>query len=143
MSYKIAVVSSDQRKIDLNFGAASEFLIYEVRENGEFGLIERRKVPETLQGEELSSSCGKKGECKGGGCHDSGPQNPKVDLISDCRCLLCKKTGSPVQKQLDRKAISSFDVDGEIEEAIHKIVLYFYRVDHHHSLRGIANGSVI
>lgn len=142
MSYKIAVASSDQKKIDLNFGAASEFLIYEVRENGEFELIERRKVSETRKAEE-PSSCGEKGECKGGGCHGSGPLNPRVDLISDCRCLLCKRTGNPVQKQLDRKAISSFDVDGEIEEAIHKIVLYFYRVDHHHSLRGIANGSVI
>lgn len=142
MSYKIAVASSDQRTIDLNFGAASEFLIYEVWENGEFGLIEKRKIPETLQEGEMTS-CGEKGECKGGGCHGGGPQNPRVEMISDCRCLLCKRTGNPIQKQLDRKAISSFDVDGEIEEAIHKIVLYFYRVDHHHSLRGIANGSVI
>lgn len=142
MSYKIAIASSDERTIDLKFGSATEFLIYEIRDDGTSECLERRIVSERVK-TEVSSICGKEGECSGGGCHSSGPANPRVDLIADCRCVLCKKTGDPIQKQLDKKAISSFDVTGDIEDALHKIVQYFYRVDHHHSLRGIASGSMI
>lgn len=129
MSYKIAIASSDQANIDLNFGSAAQFLIYEVSDDGAFGFLERRAV----------STCSDKGECKGGGCHGSGPSNPRVDSIADCRCVLSKKTGTPILKQLDKKAISSFEVEGDIEEALHKITMYFHRVDHHQTLRGIAN----
>lgn len=142
MSYKIAIASSDERTIDLKFGSATSFLIYEVRDDGTWERLERRSVSESVD-TEAPSSCGETRECLGGGCHSSGPSNPRVDLIADCRCVLCKKTGNPIQKQMDKKAISSFDITGEIEEALHKIVQYFYRVDHHHSLRGIANGSMI
>lgn len=138
MSYKIAIASSDQANIDLNFGSAAEFLIYEVSDDGAFGFLERRAVFETaLEGS--VSACPDKGECKGGGCHGSGPANPRVDSIADCRCVLSKKTGTPILKQLDKKAISSFEVEGNIEEALHKITMYFHRVDHHQTLRGIAN----
>jgi hypothetical protein len=142
MSYKIAIASSDEITIDLKFGSATAFLIYEVRDDGTCECLERRIVSERVK-TEVPSMCGEKGECLGGGCHSSGPANPRVDLIADCRCVLCKKTGDPIQKQLDKKAISSFDVTGEIEDALHKIAQYFYRVDHHHSLRGIASGSMI
>lgn len=142
MSYKIAIASSDEITIDLKFGSATAFLIYKVRDDGTWERLERRIVSERVE-TEVPSICGEKGECSGGGCHSSGPANPRVDLIADCRCVLCKKTGDPIQKQLDKKAISSFDVTGEIEDALHKIVQYFYRVDHHHSLRGIASGSMI
>lgn len=138
MSYKIAIASSDQANIDLNFGSAVEFLIYEVSDDGAFGFLERRAVSETAPlGAVLA--CSDKGECKGGGCHGSGPSNPRVDSIADCRCVLSKKTGTPILKQLDKKAISSFEIEGDIYEALQKITLYFHRVDHHQTLRGIAN----
>lgn len=138
MSYKIAIASSDQANIDLNFGSVAEFLIYEVSEDGAFRFLERRTVNETAL-KEGGSSCSERGECKGGGCHGSGPDNPRVDSIADCRCVLSKKTGTPIQKQLDKKAISSFEIEGDILEVLHKITLYFHRVDHHQTLRGIAN----
>jgi Dinitrogenase iron-molybdenum cofactor. len=39
----VAVASTDGIHIDLHFGAANRFLLYEVHENGEFKLIERRE----------------------------------------------------------------------------------------------------
>lgn len=142
MSYKIAIGSSDEITIDLKFGSATEFLIYEIKDDGTYECLERRIVSERVK-IEVPSICRGKEECSGGGCHSSSPANLRVDLIADCRCVLCKKTGDPIQKQLDKKAISSFDVTGEIEDALYKVVQYFYRVDHHHSLRGIASGSMI
>lgn len=144
MSYKIAIASSDRINLDVNFGAAAEFLIYEVSDSGEYKLLEIRKVQ---KGEELSAfSCreGENNRCNGGCSGDGnstagGALSPKVELLGDCRCILCKKVGFHIQKQLEKRAIVTFDVEGEIAEAIHKITQYFQRVDHHQSLRGIAN----
>ena len=37
-------------------------------------------------------------------------------------------------KQLEKKAISSFDVDCPVQEALEKITKYFHSVDNHVSL---------
>ncbi|MCH5268982.1 MAG: hypothetical protein J1E62_11670 [Lachnospiraceae bacterium] len=83
-------------------------------------------------GSEDGGNCG-----SGGGCGGSQAVSAKVELISDCRCVVCKKIGFPIQKQLERKAISFFDVDCTVEEALNKISQYFSRMDKHESLRGI------
>lgn len=70
----------------------------------------------------------------GSGC-GSGEVSAKVELISDCRCIVCKKIGFHIQKQLERKAISAFDVSCSVEEALNKISHYFNRMDNHESLR--------
>ena len=137
MSYKIAVASSDRVTIDVNFGAAREFLIYEVAESGKHAFLEIRKVSEK---EKEHSGC--KDGCGGNGCGDFQGSHPGVASITDCRCVICKKTGFHIQKQLEKKAISVFDVEGKIEDTLQKITLYFFWVDHHRTLRGIANEAI-
>lgn len=142
MSYKIAIASSDGVHIDETFGAAGEFHIYEV--NGEdFAETEIRKVSQTRAETVSQEACGSQSGCGQGGCHGaaegcSGGEgaSPKVELIADCRCVVCKKIGFRIQKQLERKAITSFAVSCTIEEALEKIATYFYKVDTHQSLRG-------
>jgi nitrogen fixation protein NifX len=134
MPYKIAVASSDGVNIDMNFGSAHEFFIYEVGERGECALLEIREAVKEA-GE--PSAC--KDRCKGGGCEGSRENHPKVDFIADCRCVICKKIGFHIQKQLEKKAVSTFDVEGKIEDTLEKITWYFHRVDHHQTLRGMAN----
>lgn len=65
----------------------------------------------------------------GGGC--SGPSDivSKVELISDCRCVVCKKVGFQAQKQFEKKAISVFDVECEVQEALDKISSYYNKLD--------------
>lgn len=144
MSYRIAIASSDLIHINLNFGGATDFLIYEVMEEGKYSLLEIRNV----MGEEreakvkkcdthCTSSCQEFGETKGS-CSDSQADSPKVLLISDCRCVICKKVGFHIQKQLEKKAIITFDVEGEIRETLDKITRYYNLVDHHQTLRGIS-----
>ena len=89
------------------------------------------------------TSCGTGGGCttgigaadcgSGGGCH--GAPFAKVGLIDDCRAIVCSKIGFNVQKQLEKKAISYFDVSCPIEEALKKITYYYNRLDRHESLR--------
>lgn len=146
MSYKIAIASSDHIHIDLNFGSATNFLIYEVMEDGKYSLLEIRNAMEEEGGKECdthcTSSCQGLGETKGS-CSDSKADSPKVLFISDCRCVICKKVGFHIQKQLEKKAITTFDVEGEIQETLAKITRYFNRVDHHQTLRGISKQHIM
>ena len=147
MSYKIAVASSDGLQIDETFGSAEKFIIYEVLD-GKYQKSEERLSVQEVTGKETSQElireacipqggCGTVGGCSGraeGGC-SGGNVSAKVELISDCRCVVCKKIGFNIQKQLERKAISAFDVSCTVEEALSKISHYFSRIDNHESLR--------
>ena len=156
MSYKIAVASSDGIQIDETFGSAKRFLIYEV-EDGAYRRLEERAADEdktdrrgTQQESSFQNACNAKSACSaesachaesgcgngtGGGCGGAGEASAKVELVSDCRCVVCKKIGFHIQKQLERKAISAFDVTCPVEEALEKISHYFTRMDNHESLR--------
>lgn len=141
MSYKIAIASSDGKQIDETFGAAKSFLIYEVTDGAYRKLEERVFHEEGAASEKCGTSCGagigcaSGGSAAGGGCGGAGNGSAKVELIADCRCIVCKKIGFHIQKQLERKAISAFDVSCSVEEALEKISYYFKRIDNHESLR--------
>ena len=73
----------------------------------------------------------------GGGCggHSDSKIDANVLLITDCRCLLCYKVGAGAERQLGRKAITAFQVDYKIEDALAKIINYYSKIDNHLSLR--------
>lgn len=146
MSYKIAVASSDGENIDRTFGSAEAFLIYEVTDEG-YRLVEQREFQpqdnleepncQPTEGCTPSASCRDGNGCgNGGGCGGGNNGSAKVELIADCRSVVCKKIGFHIQKQLERKAISAFDVSCSVEEALDKITDYYRRIDRHESLRG-------
>lgn len=154
MSYLIAVASSDGSNVDFTFGEAEYFRIYEV-EGTEYHEKETRQVPASQApdadadpGNASGAGCDSAGAggcgngpgngCgngNGGGC--AGPQghSVKVELVSDCRSIVCKKIGFQATKQLEKKAIAGFDVSCGVEEALTKISAYYYKIDHHQSLR--------
>ena len=138
MAYKIAIASSDGINVDIHFGAAQSFLIYAVEDDGTFSEQEKRNVPETAESSNAANSsnggCGNGGAgChgNGGGCGQGAGISPKVELICDCRCVVAAKIGFNVIKQLERKAIASFDVETTVQEALEKITKYFYSIDNH------------
>jgi len=145
MPYKIAVGSSDGIYVDLKFGEVSEFLIYEA-DADHFELVEKRTVPSVNGREPQSESagqcrtegCGASG-CAGGGhgCGGASEIEEKVNIIADCRCVVCKKIGFQAQKQFERKAISVFDVECEVKEAITKITSYYDKIDRKKSLKNL------
>ncbi|WP_044916988.1 NifB/NifX family molybdenum-iron cluster-binding protein [Butyrivibrio sp. WCE2006] len=145
MAYLIAVASSDDVNVDLTFGAAAGFTIYEV-EGTSYRKKEYRQVPNESNSADVGGNgygcgggneagCGTGGGCgAGGGCGHGGAQ-PKVELISDCRSLVCKKIGFQAQKQLEKKQIASFDVSCSVEDALTKISTYFDKLDNHKPYR--------
>ena len=87
-----------------------------------------------------NSNCGSNDGNKsasGGGCggHSDSKIDANVLLITDCRCLLCNKVGAGAERQLGRKAITAFQVDYKIEDALAKIINYYTKIDNHISLR--------
>jgi len=141
MAYKIAVVSADGENIDRSFGAAEQFLIYEVTGPGIYELSETRlwlgDKDDAQQPTDCGSGCGRG---TGGGFGSCGGTE-KIGAISDCRSLLCDKIGFQAEKQLSRQAITVFDIACPIGEALDRITVYFDRVDQHQNLRGIARKS--
>lgn len=137
MSYKIAVAASDGENVNETFGSAKYFEIYEVTD-GVYSKSERRifqsEAADTSPGKCNSQKCGNSDRC-GSGCGGDGEASKKVEMISDCRAVVCKKIGCHIQKQLERKAISAFDVSCTIGEALDKITAYYSRIDRHESLR--------
>jgi nifB-related protein len=88
-----------------------------------------------------SFECGT-GACGGDRTGCSGPAEiaDKVEAISDCRCVVCKKIGFQAQKQFEKKAISVFDVACTVQEALDKITFYYGKLDNHESF-GIRKNS--
>ncbi len=137
MSYKIAVASSDGIQVDRSFGGTPDFRIYEV-EGTDYKQTEIRSyTPPEDAGEAPASGnegCGKgsgKGCGSGHGCGGPGGIAPKVDLISDVRAVIAAEVGFKVQKQLERLAISTFDIKIPVEDALQKIVKYYDHLDQH------------
>ena len=144
MAYKIAVATRQEERVDETFGEPGVFVIYQVNGDLSYEKLEIRKksVPsnEAAQKQEgcTGGGCGtRKGGCGAAG----GAESPLVALIADCRCVICKKIGFSVQKQLEKRTIVSFDVECGIDEALEKIIFYFDRMDHHRTLRGIAQDT--
>lgn len=155
MTYKIAVASSDGITVDGAFGEATEFRIYQV-EGEQYTQVEYRKMPEPLiqkpedtavvqradstdqqncggQDSEHTEAgcCGGHGGHGGCGCGTPDGSSIRIEALSDCRSIVCKKIGPHAKKLLERKAIAAFDVDCSVEDALKKIIFYYNRMDRH------------
>ena len=146
MAYYIAFGSSNGLNVDLKFGETDHFYIYEVEgQNVSFSEIRHVHSSENALPSDTSASCGTAGSGCGGsgngcggnghGCGGGEAVLGKVSLIEDCRAVVCKKIGFQAQKQFEKKAISVFDVEVSVEEALDKISTYFYKIDSRQSLR--------
>ena len=134
MSTKVAITSSDNLNVDLHFGQASEFLIYELRGDN-FELVEKRAAPanQSQDTEELNtgSGCGGCGNGSGGGCcaGGGGVLSPVVENLLDCRAIVAAQIGGNVRRQFERNAISCFDIELPVEEALEKLAAYYKKID--------------
>ena len=151
MSIKVAIASSDSLNVDLHFGQAKSFLIYELQ-NGSFVQTERRElpavvepaVPEPGRRVETTSAAGDVSDCNpsggfacgsgcgggGGGCCGGGASGPlaaAVELLLDCRSVVAAQFGQNIRRQFERNAISVFDIELPVNEALEKLAAYYLK----------------
>ena len=137
MSTKVALVSSDGLKIDLHFGQAKEFFIYELQK-GVFVQIERRELAvnsgeaalRQAQGPQDEAFCcpGGGGGCGGCGGGASGPLAPAVELLLDCQAVIAAQIGQNMRRQFERNAISVFDIELPVTQALEKLAAYYSKL---------------
>lgn len=123
MGIKVAIATSDGLNIDLHFGQAKSFLLYEFKD-GKFELSEKREVPVDDSAEVALRHCGGSGGGCGGGAA-SGPLAPAVELLLDCRAVVAAQIGQGMRRQLERNAISVFDIEIPVEDALKKLAAYY------------------
>ena len=143
MSLKIAIASSDGKNIDLHFGKAEKFYIYELKEKN-FEFVETRNAPKQEEAESGMDAecppggasgcgggfgCGSGSGCGGGCGGSSGPLSPLVEQLLDCRSIVAAQIGQNVRRQLERNAVSVFDVELPIEEALGKLAAYYLKFE--------------
>lgn len=122
MSYKIAVATSDREKIDLHFGEAKYFYIYNV-DGKNISFLEKRS---DFGSDNKSTACE-------GGCH--AEMSGKVEALNDCRAVVASKIGFNAQKMLSKLNVSIFDeLDCSVKDALESIAEYLYKVDNHLNL---------
>lgn len=147
MSIKVAIASSDGKTVDVHFGKAKEFWVYELKGNS-FTFLEKRSVQEATaeslsKDTENSSSPAELsfGECEpafcGGGCSSgsggccgggsTGPILPAVELLLDCKAILAAQIGGNIRRQFEKNAVSCFDIDLSVEEALKKLAAYYLK----------------
>ena len=136
MSIKVAIASSDRLNIDLHFGQAREFFIYEFHKD-HFDFLESRKsqVSDSADNDSgFGGGCGSGFGCggSGGGCGGgagaaAGPLSPNVELLLDCKAIVASQIGQKVRRQFERNAISVFDIELPIEEALQKLAAYYLK----------------
>ena len=150
MAYNIAFGSSNGINVDLKFGETDKFYIYRV-DGQDLQFLEIRHVNPSDPSAKApapaseASSCGNGGSCgnvsgcggNGQGCGGGTEVLGKVALIEDCRAVVCRKIGFQAQKQFEKKAISVFDIEVSVEDALDKISSYYYKIDNRQSLRQI------
>lgn len=104
MSFKVAVVSSNGSYIDQHFGKALNFIIFEIKENSEFKLIDSREnIPPSDNLENHKNALAFSAE-----------------LISDCNAVIASKFGPGALKALKLLEVEAYIVEDEINIALSK-----------------------
>ena len=126
---KMKEFAKKQVNREYEFGPAYHhyFRIHYNDKNHQFQFLEDRKVDVSSEAE---------GRCQGGGCSGgngggcSGGGNPQsVEIVADCRAVVAAKVGKNARRLLELKAISVFDIEIPVEEALSKITSYYHKLD--------------
>jgi nitrogen fixation protein NifX len=105
MAFRVAVASSDGKVVNQHFGHAEQFIIFDVRDENNYSLVELRKVnPPCSSGE-----------------HDPYGLEKAVDMISDCNYVLCCQIGKGAEIILAEKGISAFIIGNYVETGIQRL----------------------
>ena len=96
---KIAVASTDGKLVDLHFGDANRFLIFKIEEGeGKFHEI-REKTSMLLNNHQERWVA-------------------SIDLINDCKAVLCNKIGNEPTIELRKLGIKPIQLDCEVKDAV-------------------------
>lgn len=99
---KIAVTTKYGKLVDLHFGHAVEFCIYQ-GQGKNFILVEKRKV---------------ENYCEGPACDEEERKEAVVDALKDCNAVLTMRIGFNAKERLKKKGIDSVEFCDSVENGL-------------------------
>jgi nitrogen fixation protein NifB len=102
--FKFAVTSRYGRLVDLHFGHADEFLIYEAN-GADIALVETRQT---------DSYCLSMADCD----EKRSRQEAVVDVIADCDAVITMRIGSLAQRRLHERGIYTVEYFDAVEQGL-------------------------
>jgi nitrogen fixation protein NifB len=102
---KVAVASHDGRLVDLHFGQATRFEIWELTDGAPHRVEVRTSEP--------GCGCGTQGQAGG-----TRPMQEAAALVADCRAVLVARIGDHGVAQLAARGILAFETDDTVEVAL-------------------------
>lgn len=116
--YKVAVATNDGVNVNVHFGHAAAFDIYEVDEaSGKYEKVEVRLKPEHCDGSCGDGTCGQR-EVQHSSMYAAAKNLANLDYV------LCEQLGPQAIQSLARFNVRAFDIALPISEAIAKINIY-------------------
>ena len=113
MSYKVAVASSDGKVVNLHFGRAEQFHIFEITEN-KFQYLESRAVT----------------ACCHGGEHETDAFRAVLKALHDVQAVIVSKIGEGASGFLEANGLTVYEAPYPIKPLLEKIVQErLYEVD--------------
>lgn len=107
MLIKVAVASSDGKYINQYFGMASQFMIFELNEDGTYQFLELR---------ENKPACSVEG-------HSELSMEESVELISDCQAIIASQIGPGAIDILLKNNIDPYIAPSFIEDTLKQLVV--------------------
>ena len=103
ISFKVAVASTDGENVNQDFGRSKQFLIFEIKDNGEYESLETRKNKPTCEiGEQKAMMS-------------------TLDLLADCKAVIVNHIGLGAVNLLLAKGIKPLVIQKSIGEALKDI----------------------
>lgn len=132
MGYKVAIASTEGIAVDVHFGQADSFAIFEVDSStghGEF--LEWREAAESLQCSDDSgcgvaaepAACG--GVCGGGSGHDPRHLRQIAERLRDSTYVLVAKIGGRANAVLASHGLHVIEASGDVGPALVKLNRYY------------------
>ncbi|MBP5306438.1 MAG: hypothetical protein J6Y79_00100 [Paludibacteraceae bacterium] len=106
-TFRVAAASIDGYTVDIHFGRATKFYIYQLVVD-EWVYVELRK---------LEAVCG-------GGEHDAASMRERAKRLSDCRYVTASRIGAGAESILQQNGIMPMALPGDLMEALDKIYSY-------------------
>ena len=104
---RVAVASSDGVHVDLHFGKAHQFYLYDIS----------GAEPRRLGVRIAERACIGKG-------HDAGRLADTIERLSDCQYLVVAKIGAGAANLAEGAGLAPYELPGTIEESLEKLSQY-------------------
>lgn len=107
-TFKVAAATTDGISVNVHFGKADTFAVYEIATDGTPVFVEERTV---------THPCG-------GGYHDENLLEESAACISDCKYVLVSRVGPGAARVLAQAGCTPIELTGYIEDMIPRMIMY-------------------